>query len=156
MTKYKIEDGTQLDEAVGVAIGAASTCWETLDTAGVFDSTRAGEIAEELIAAIRDGRVRDGQATVKVSRWVPIAEAIRSFDWGNYAANSSLEEGLRGLEGDRFVEPLARHIRERMQGSRWQPLDVNGSGGAAFIAPRTPGPDLGDDPDGDIEGYDGP
>lgn len=35
--------------------------------------------------------------------------------------------------------------------SRWQPIDPNGKS----LPPRTPGPDLGDDPDGDVEGYDG-
>lgn len=50
-----------------------------------------------------------------------IAQALRSFNWGDYAA-STLENGLC-LGDDRFVEPLARHIREQIQGSRWQPID---------------------------------
>ena len=35
--------------AVHQAIGAASVCWESLAEAGVFDSTRAAEIAAELL-----------------------------------------------------------------------------------------------------------
>lgn len=35
--------------AIFQAIGAASTCWESLEHAGVFDSTRAKEIGDALI-----------------------------------------------------------------------------------------------------------
>jgi hypothetical protein len=39
--------------AVGLAIGAASVCWENPGGAGVFDSTRAAQIADELVAHLR-------------------------------------------------------------------------------------------------------
>lgn len=35
--------------AVFQALGAASTCWESLEHTGVFDSTRAKEIGEALL-----------------------------------------------------------------------------------------------------------
>lgn len=40
---------TPIDEAVGQAIGAASMCWEHVEDAGVFDSTRAKQIVDELV-----------------------------------------------------------------------------------------------------------
>lgn len=40
-------------EAIGEAIGGASTCWENLRGAGVFDSTRASAIADELEEFLR-------------------------------------------------------------------------------------------------------
>jgi hypothetical protein len=72
MGEFRIENGTSLDEAIGVALGYASMCWESPDGAGEFQSSKAAQCAQELAAAIRDGRVRDGQFGVKVSRWQPI------------------------------------------------------------------------------------
>lgn len=43
-----------LGEAVGQSLGAASACWENLARAGVFDSTRCGEIYEWLMAYLAD------------------------------------------------------------------------------------------------------
>lgn len=40
---------TPIEQAVFEAIGAASVCWETLEGAGVFDSTRAKQIGDELV-----------------------------------------------------------------------------------------------------------
>lgn len=37
-----------LDEVLGQAIGAASMCWEDINAAGVFDSTRAKVILDEV------------------------------------------------------------------------------------------------------------
>lgn len=42
-----------LESAVYQALGAASVCWENPGGAGFFDSTRAKEIGEELLAFIR-------------------------------------------------------------------------------------------------------
>lgn len=42
-----------LDGAVFQALGAASTCWENLSGAGVFDSTRAKDIGDGLLEFIR-------------------------------------------------------------------------------------------------------
>lgn len=39
-----------LAEAVFVALGSASACWENLGGAGVFDSDRCAEIGHELVA----------------------------------------------------------------------------------------------------------
>lgn len=44
---------TPVHEAVFQALGAASTCWEHLDRAGVFDATGAAEIGEELMALLQ-------------------------------------------------------------------------------------------------------
>lgn len=43
---------TPIEEAVGQAIGAASACWENLSGAGIFESTRAKQIVDELVAYI--------------------------------------------------------------------------------------------------------
>lgn len=51
------EPGWQLDtpvhEIIGQAIGAASMCWANPAGAGVFDSERAGEIVETVMAALQ-------------------------------------------------------------------------------------------------------
>jgi hypothetical protein len=44
---------TPVDEAIGIALGAASMCWEHPQAAGVFDSQRAAAISEELLSFIR-------------------------------------------------------------------------------------------------------
>lgn len=49
-------DGTlPLETAVFQALGAASTCWENLRGAGIFNSTRAKEIGDKLLAHLRKG-----------------------------------------------------------------------------------------------------
>lgn len=42
-----------LRELVFTALGTASTCWENVAGAGVFDSTRAAELGEELVTRIK-------------------------------------------------------------------------------------------------------
>lgn len=44
------EDGADREAAIYQAIGAASTCWENMSGAGVFDDRRAKAIGEGLIA----------------------------------------------------------------------------------------------------------
>lgn len=48
-----------LTEAVGQALGAASVCWENPGGAGIFDSTRAKQIADELLDGIRTNQWPD-------------------------------------------------------------------------------------------------
>ena len=48
-----IEDGADLESAVYQALGAASTAWDNLEGAGVFDSERCKAIGEELLERIR-------------------------------------------------------------------------------------------------------
>jgi hypothetical protein len=42
-----------IQEAIGIALGAASVCWEPMDCTGVFMSQRAAQIADELMALVR-------------------------------------------------------------------------------------------------------
>lgn len=49
--EWKID--TPLEEVIGNAIGAGSTCWEHLENTGVFDSERASKIVDETVAIIR-------------------------------------------------------------------------------------------------------
>jgi hypothetical protein len=51
---------TPVHEAIGQAIGAASMCWEHPENAGVFDSTRAVELVDELIAFLQSKLWIDG------------------------------------------------------------------------------------------------
>lgn len=48
----QVPDHDELRTAVFEALGAASTCWENLEGAGVFDSTRAKEIGDGLMAKL--------------------------------------------------------------------------------------------------------
>lgn len=50
------EGPVSLGEAIGQALGAASTCWETLEGTGTFDSTRANGIATALLEFIDEHR----------------------------------------------------------------------------------------------------
>lgn len=43
-----------LEEALGIAGGAFSTCWEDLSSAGIFQSTQAKEIVDQLIEWINE------------------------------------------------------------------------------------------------------
>ena len=43
-----------LNEWVGQALGSASMCWENPAGAGVFDSSRCGEIYEALMAHLNE------------------------------------------------------------------------------------------------------
>ena len=49
--EWKID--TPLEEVIGNAVGAASTCWEFLENTGVFNSERASQIVDETVAIIR-------------------------------------------------------------------------------------------------------
>lgn len=62
-------DGTlPIETAVFQALGAASVCWESMAGTGVFDSTRAKEIGDELLAVIRDGDARSGAGLIAAER----------------------------------------------------------------------------------------
>lgn len=56
-----LEDARNDREAVFLAIGAASMCWENVGAAGIFDSTQAKVIGEELMGWVN--RPRLGYAT---------------------------------------------------------------------------------------------
>lgn len=43
-----------LEQAINMAIGAASACWDNLEGAGVFQSDRARDISDALVELIRD------------------------------------------------------------------------------------------------------
>lgn len=48
-----LDQADTLDALVFHAIGAGSACWEHLDRAGVFDSERAKQIGDELLARLQ-------------------------------------------------------------------------------------------------------
>ena len=43
-----------IEEVVGQAVGAGSTCWENLEGTGVFQSTQAAFVAGEAVDRIRE------------------------------------------------------------------------------------------------------
>lgn len=47
------DEDDPLATAVFTCLGAASTCWESLDGTGVFQSDRAKDIGDELVGFIR-------------------------------------------------------------------------------------------------------
>jgi len=50
----QIKGFESLDEAVFQTMGSVSTCWESIEKAGVFDSSRAGDRCQELVDWIRE------------------------------------------------------------------------------------------------------
>lgn len=46
------DDCETAEEAIFQALGAASTCWEHIELAGIFESTRAKEIGDALITRL--------------------------------------------------------------------------------------------------------
>lgn len=45
-------DEKDIQEAIGQAMGAASTCWDPMDCTGVFMTERASRIVDELMALV--------------------------------------------------------------------------------------------------------
>lgn len=49
----RFADVNDVQELMGQMIGAASTCWENLSSAGVFDSTKAKAILDEAVERLQ-------------------------------------------------------------------------------------------------------
>jgi hypothetical protein len=45
---------TPVDQIINEALGAASMCWEHIELAGVFDSTRALQVSGELTEILKE------------------------------------------------------------------------------------------------------
>jgi hypothetical protein len=87
-----------LGEAVGQSLGAASACWENLAGAGVFESTRCGEIHEWLMAYLSDWadeiRKQANEATAAKTRAAIADEIARGPAAGHHARLAAgTEEG---------------------------------------------------------------
>jgi hypothetical protein len=64
-----IRGAANLREAVGVAIGAASMCWERPEGAGVFQSDRAVQVMEALVQWVESHQAKlswDGQGNLTI------------------------------------------------------------------------------------------
>lgn len=48
-----LKDAVSLTQAIHLAVGAASMCWENVEAAGIFDSDRAHDIATQLEHDVR-------------------------------------------------------------------------------------------------------
>lgn len=51
--KELLEAATSAPEAIGIAVGAASVCWESVRTAGTFDDQGAREVLEQTLARLQ-------------------------------------------------------------------------------------------------------
>lgn len=83
-----LEDKVSLRENVGRALGAASTCWESLKGTGVFDSTTAKEVYDELLALIH-------RETVMLTFQKAQAETANGFLVGSNQYMADLVAGFR-------------------------------------------------------------
>ena len=63
MTSKLLNEANTLDEAIGIAIGVASTCWENLNNAGTFNDVKACDVITDLSGWIRSN---DNSALKKV------------------------------------------------------------------------------------------
>lgn len=64
-----------LSEAVGICLGAVSACWEDLAHAGTFESTKASEIMNKLMARIEqemvaNAEVKEEVVTAEPKEWI--------------------------------------------------------------------------------------
>lgn len=107
-----------LHEAVGQAIGAASTCWENNRTliAGVFDSDRAADIAHRLIAAIENGECADGQ-------WVANQHSSHNLEASHGGRTDP------GFGGESPAPPSGRYV----PGAEIQDAGTDSTGGGANL-----------------------
>ncbi len=73
------DECTTLEEAVYQAVGAASVCWDNIQGAGVFDDRQATQVAEDLLAAIRQW-MNDVQFTILDGESGSMPETVRAED----------------------------------------------------------------------------
>jgi hypothetical protein len=94
------EGPLSLGEAVGQSLGAASACWENLAGAGVFDSTRCGEVYEWLMAYLSDWgaeiRKQANEATAAKARAAIAHEIARGPDDHNARLASGTDDPYEG------------------------------------------------------------
>lgn len=98
-------DDLSLDEWVGQALGSASMCWESVGRAGVFDSTRCGEIANALLAHLNE--VIDG-----------VIKSTRKAEQGAQLGLASTREMLLELEARGATGVLAERLAPHVRGLR--------------------------------------
>jgi hypothetical protein len=53
ITKNRFDDCESIEQTLGQALGAVSTCWERLDLAGEFQSEKASAVLDESLERIR-------------------------------------------------------------------------------------------------------
>lgn len=53
LPEYQTVQDAELEEAVFIALGFASVCWEPMDGTGVFEAEKAKQAGEELLGVIR-------------------------------------------------------------------------------------------------------
>lgn len=120
-----------LEEAVFQALGAASVCWDNLDGAGIFDSSRAREVGDKLMALISE---RFDQVWASASRsgrekaeWVSAPEILDMVvQYGEESVKAATTGSPKGREGardkarelwDDIREALTRRTRPNQEGA---------------------------------------
>lgn len=108
------QDGTlSLEAAVGQAIGAASMCWESTTSAGVFDSTRAKSIVDAVMARIREDQAR--AANLLYEGWAVIAN-VGVTSHGGWSGETPQWQHAAARWRDAFHDWLAEHNAGIQQG----------------------------------------
>lgn len=140
---FVLEPEIGVEAAVMRTIGAASTCWTEIRNAGVFDSGRAEQIGVTFL-----GWLSDWIRTREPSEQDPEVTQRVTSDVVRYA------ESAGGYRDD--VIQTAGHVWQEELDQERGPLTGSQPPEAQEPQETRAGLDLGDDPDGDIEGYDGP
>jgi hypothetical protein len=100
-----------LQEILFQSLGAASMCWESVDKAGVFDSTRAKEIGLALTA-----EVDRALAIVQVTPWSELAYELYAL-----ACNSTALEPSKAQEWNAAFERLKEQFNSLLKQYRPEP-----------------------------------
>lgn len=132
---FVLEQELTPEAAVMRTIGAASTCWTEIRHAGVFDSTRAQQIGEELL------------------RWLRHRYEQPEAGWPEQDPESTQAIDAAAITGGTLSAPVDGARVEVNVEHGVRAFDVHGQ----QVAPMTPEQQQAAlDPDGDLEGYDGP
>lgn len=157
---FSLESDLTVNAAVMRSLGAASTCWTEIRQAGVFDSDRVLQVGAELLRWLRD---RDrGEAAQVWPETDP--EATQAIDAAAITSGVLMtpvgDSGRYAVSEPRYYGP-GGEVSDPAQGAR---VEVSVEHGARVfdvdgrqVAPLTPEQQAAAmDPDGDLEGYDGP
>lgn len=157
---FELEPGLPAVTAVMRALGAASSCWSDLRGAGEFDSTRAEQIGQTLLAHLR-AYPADSSRDLVARAWhllrqVPENAAGPEFEAEAHQLGSEIAAHGWFLPQEPVdpTEPIS--VEQVYASTVAATVDVDGQEYAVEVTNGATRIDLGDDPDGDIAGYDGP
>jgi len=83
---HKEDDGSlSLEFAVHQAVGAASVCWESMENTGVFQEDKARDVAQALLAFIKD---RESVIVELPDHLLAVRDRIRETTYGSNNSNA--------------------------------------------------------------------